>query len=105
MILAQEEAFLKGQTRFDQIVAFVRQASAEGRATLQDVIELLVNLGFSRADSRKAAERVIANAVDKSDIPALVQGTLPQFRVTKLSPRPADESDLARLFEDALAGW
>jgi hydroxyacid-oxoacid transhydrogenase len=37
-----------------------------------------------------------------ADIPALVQGTLPQHRVTKLSPRPASEEDLARLFEDAM---
>src|SRR6266849_968758 len=41
----------------------------------------------------------------KSDIPALVRGTLPQARVTKLSPRPADEADLAHLFEEAIAGW
>jgi len=41
----------------------------------------------------------------KSDIPALVQGTLPQARVTKLSPRPASEADLAHLFEESLAGW
>ncbi|KAF0751125.1 hypothetical protein AaE_006497 [Aphanomyces astaci] len=37
-----------------------------------------------------------------SDIPALVKGTLPQHRVTKLSPRPAAEVDLHRLFADAL---
>ncbi|RHY85225.1 hypothetical protein DYB31_011257 [Aphanomyces astaci] len=37
-----------------------------------------------------------------SDIPALVKGTLPQHRVTKLSPRPAAEDDLHRLFADAL---
>ncbi len=37
-----------------------------------------------------------------SDIPALVEGTLPQHRVTKLSPRPAGHEELARLFEDAL---
>src|SRR5499427_6118086 len=41
----------------------------------------------------------------KSDIPALVQGTLPQARVTKLAPRPVNEADLAHLFEDALRGW
>ena len=35
----------------------------------------------------------------------LVAGTLPQHRVTKLSPRPAGEEELARLFEDALSYW
>src|SRR5207247_11360712 len=34
-----------------------------------------------------------------ADIPALVEGTLPQHRVTKLSPRPAGPEELARLFE------
>ena len=37
-----------------------------------------------------------------SDIDALVEGTLPQHRVTKLSPRPASQDDLAKLFEDAM---
>ncbi|MSS73388.1 MAG: iron-containing alcohol dehydrogenase [Candidatus Latescibacteria bacterium] len=41
----------------------------------------------------------------REDIPALVAGTLPQHRVTKLSPRPASEADLAAMFEDALTGW
>jgi hydroxyacid-oxoacid transhydrogenase len=40
-----------------------------------------------------------------SDIPALVDGTLPQHRVTKLSPRPAGPDELGALFEDALAAW
>jgi hydroxyacid-oxoacid transhydrogenase len=40
-----------------------------------------------------------------SDIPALVEGTLPQHRVTKLSPRPASSEDLARLFEAAMTAW
>ncbi|MFN7977525.1 MAG: hydroxyacid-oxoacid transhydrogenase [Vicinamibacterales bacterium] len=40
-----------------------------------------------------------------SDIPALVEGTLPQHRVTKLSPRPATPDDLARLFEEALVAY
>jgi hydroxyacid-oxoacid transhydrogenase len=40
-----------------------------------------------------------------TDIPALVCGTLPQHRVTKLSPRPAGEDDLASLFEQAMVAW
>jgi hydroxyacid-oxoacid transhydrogenase len=40
-----------------------------------------------------------------ADIPALVEGTLPQHRVTKLSPRPFDRDDLARLFEEAMVAW
>ncbi len=39
------------------------------------------------------------------DIPALVAGTLPQHRVTKLSPRPAGEEELSALFEDAMRYW
>ena len=42
---------------------------------------------------------------DRSHIPALVEGTIPQHRVTKLSPRPAGEDELAGLFEDALTAW
>jgi hydroxyacid-oxoacid transhydrogenase len=40
-----------------------------------------------------------------SDIPALVEGTLPQHRVTKLSPRPAGPEELAKLFESAMTAW
>jgi hydroxyacid-oxoacid transhydrogenase len=40
-----------------------------------------------------------------SDIPRLVDGTVPQHRVTKLSPRPAGSDDLAALFEDALVAY
>ena len=39
-----------------------------------------------------------------ADIPALVAGTLPQHRVTKLSPRPAGPDELATLFEGAMIG-
>ena len=41
----------------------------------------------------------------RDDIPALVQGTLPQHRVTKLSPRPAGERELHKIFEDAMIYW
>jgi len=41
----------------------------------------------------------------RADIPDLVAGTLPQQRVTRLSPRPVGVAELTRLFEDALTGW
>ncbi len=41
----------------------------------------------------------------EADIPALVEGALPQHRVTKLSPKPASPGDLAALFRDALEAW
>jgi hydroxyacid-oxoacid transhydrogenase len=48
----------------------------------------LAALGFSAAD------------VDK-----LVEGTLPQHRVTKLSPRPASAEDLRQLFLESMEIW
>lgn len=41
----------------------------------------------------------------RDDIPALVEGTIPQHRVTKLSPRPASKEDLAGLFADSMSLW
>ena len=53
----------------------------------------------------KAPNGLRAIGYSSSDIPVLVEGTLPQHRVTKLSPRPAAADDLARLFEDAMTAW
>lgn len=39
------------------------------------------------------------------DIDKLVEGTLPQHRVTKLSPRPASAEDLEKLFLDSMTLW
>jgi hydroxyacid-oxoacid transhydrogenase len=41
----------------------------------------------------------------EDDIPALVAGTLPQHRVTKLSPREASPDDLRAMFQDAMVAW
>jgi hydroxyacid-oxoacid transhydrogenase len=41
----------------------------------------------------------------EADIPALVGGTLPQHRVTKLSPRHAGPEELAELFRASLRLW
>ena len=39
------------------------------------------------------------------DVDKLVEGTLPQHRVTKLSPRPAKPEDLKQLFLDSMKLW
>jgi hydroxyacid-oxoacid transhydrogenase len=39
------------------------------------------------------------------DVDQMVAGTLPQHRVTKLSPRPAGSTDLKALFLDAMRYW
>jgi hydroxyacid-oxoacid transhydrogenase len=39
------------------------------------------------------------------DVDALVAGTVPQHRVTKLSPCPAADDDLRRMFLDAMRYW
>ncbi len=39
------------------------------------------------------------------DVDGLVAGTLPQHRVTKLSPRPAGEAELRDLFLAAMTYW
>jgi hydroxyacid-oxoacid transhydrogenase len=41
----------------------------------------------------------------RADIPKLVQGTLPQHRVIKLSPRPVGAEELTAIFEDAMIYW
>ena len=41
----------------------------------------------------------------EDDLDALVAGTVPQHRVTKLSPRPASAADLRSLFQDAMRYW
>ena len=39
------------------------------------------------------------------DVDDLVAGTLPQHRVTKISPRPVDAASLQRLFRDSMTLW
>jgi hydroxyacid-oxoacid transhydrogenase len=95
-------------------------ASAGTERHLQAAAALGADISKARADDagRILADRITwfmqrlrvpnglhALGYDSSDIPALVEGTLPQHRVTKLSPRPATEEDLARLFEEAMVAW
>ena len=53
-------------------------------------------------DRLNAPRGLEALGYTSEDIPALVEGTLPQHRVTKLAPRAAGKDELSRIFEDAL---
>jgi len=59
-----------------RVEALASTASAEENAAFEDVVEALVNLGYSRTDARKAAERAIAAAADKAHAPGLIREAL-----------------------------
>ena len=77
-------------------IANVAEADA-GEALASAIISLMQQTGVPNG--------LGAIGFTKADIPALVEGTLPQHRVTKLSPRPATAAHLQALFEDALRYW
>jgi hydroxyacid-oxoacid transhydrogenase len=75
------------------------------RAKHADAGKILAGQIISFMQKLKVPNGLRALGYTQSDIPALVQGTLPQHRVTKLSPRPAGEEQLACLFEEAMQSW
>ena len=82
----------------------------------------LMGVETSNADKNDAGE-IVANEIIRlmratgmpnglsavgygsNDIEELVQGTLPQHRVTKLSPKPASAEDLRQLFTESMTLW
>jgi len=77
----------------------VSQVAAEdaGEVLASAIIDLMQQTG--------APNGLSAIGFTEADIPALVEGTLPQHRVTKLSPRPAGRDELTLLFQDAMRYW
>jgi hydroxyacid-oxoacid transhydrogenase len=75
------------------------------RARHEDAGKILSDRLIKIMQRLKIPRGLRAVGYDKADIPDLVKGTLPQARVTKLSPRPATEADLAQLFEESLQSW
>jgi hydroxyacid-oxoacid transhydrogenase len=61
------------------------------------VIELMKKIGMPNGLS--------AVGYSEKDVDRLVQGTLPQHRVTKLCPRPFSPEDLRQMFLDSLTLW
>jgi hydroxyacid-oxoacid transhydrogenase len=68
-----------------------------GELLAERVIELMRATGMPNGLS--------AIGYGEEDVDALVAGTLPQHRVTKISPRPVDKYALRQLFLDSMALW
>jgi hydroxyacid-oxoacid transhydrogenase len=79
--------------------ADIRDASDEdaGEVLAQAIIQIMKDTGMPNGLS--------AVGFTDADVETLAEGTLPQHRVTKLSPRPADKEDLMALFRDAMQYW
>jgi hydroxyacid-oxoacid transhydrogenase len=75
------------------------------RVKSQDAGKVLADRITAFMQVLKVPNGLRAVGYSASDIPALVEGTMPQHRVTKLSPRSAGPDELARLFEEALTAW
>jgi len=75
------------------------------RANLEDAGKVLADRIIWFMHRIKTPNGLRAIGYSSSDIPALVEGTLPQHRVTKLSPRAAGPQELAEMFEDAMTAW
>lgn len=74
-------------------------------AKLEDAGKILADRVLELMRALNVPNGLGALGYRSDDIPALVEGTLPQHRVTKLSPRPAGREDLAHLFKDAMEAW
>ncbi len=74
-----------------------RRAASEAGAVLSERIVWFMQ-------QLHVPDGLAAVGYSSADLPALVDGTLLQQRLTTLSPRPASAEDVARMFEDALVG-
>jgi hydroxyacid-oxoacid transhydrogenase len=68
-----------------------------GEALARRLMEIMRSTGMPNG--------LAAVGFGEGDLDALVEGTLPQHRVTKLSPRPASADDLRELFRNAMTYW
>ena len=93
---ANPERHLRGAEALGADVSDASPSEA-GEVLAERVIHFMRTLGVPNG--------LAAVGYTTDDIRALVQGTLPQHRVTKLSPRPAGEAELTSLFEESMTIW
>jgi hydroxyacid-oxoacid transhydrogenase len=94
--------FTAGACPERHLVAAAALGVDTSNAALADAGKILADRIIALMERLKVPSGLKALGYSSSDIPALVEGTLPQHRVTKLSPRPANTDDLAKLFEDTM---
>lgn len=75
------------------------------RAKAADAGDILADQLVKLMQRLKIPNGLSAIGYTKDDIPALVEGALPQHRVIKLSPRPVGREELTRLFEKSMVIW
>ncbi len=72
--LGDSMAAMSFERRAERVAATSK--TADENVSYEDVIEALVGLGYSRADSRRATDAVFAAAPNKTDTPALISAGL-----------------------------
>jgi hydroxyacid-oxoacid transhydrogenase len=75
------------------------------RAKPADAGDILADQLIKLMRRLKVPNGLSAVGYTKDDIPALVEGTLPQHRVIKLSPRPVGREEFTQLFEKSMVIW
>ncbi|GJM30299.1 MAG: alcohol dehydrogenase [Cyclobacteriaceae bacterium] len=75
------------------------------RSPIDEAGELLADCIVDLMKKLEIPNGLSAVGYTSEDIPNLVAGTIPQHRVTKISPRQAGASDLEKMFTDALKAW
>jgi hydroxyacid-oxoacid transhydrogenase len=81
------------------------ERAAPGQAAPQEAGELLAGAITALMRQLEVPNGLRAVGYGPQHVDALVHGTLPQHRVTKLSPRPATDGDLRQLFLDSMELW
>lgn len=73
------------------------------KAKNEDAGKILADTVRGYMQTMKVENGLTELGFTKEDIPTLVQGTLPQHRITKIAPREQTEEDLAQMFQNSFS--
>ena len=108
MLIRAATAKTNAHRRYDHIkaapIAGTMGAEITG-ATPSDAGEILAGAIIDIMQKTGMPNGLSALGFTEADVDKLVEGTLPQHRVTKLSPKPAGADDLRQLFLNSMKIW